>query len=163
MADSDEDTLPVEATSERRRARMVALQVLYELDATRHDPDVVLERRLLEDQTPSAAAAYVRRLIHAVRAHQPELDAHITQAAPAWPLAQMSLVDKGVLRLAICEMLYQEDVPPKVAINEAVELAKLFGHETSPKFVNGVLGTIERVHRLLPAAAPASPVPTSSV
>ena len=69
------------------------------------------------------------------------------RAAPQWPLEQMSRVDKCILRLAIYEMLFETDLPTRVAINEAVELAKLFGHETSPKFVNGVLGSIERARR----------------
>ncbi len=75
------------------------------------------------------------------------LDALIQRAAPAWPLDQMSRVDKSILRIAIFEMLYEPNLSHKVAINEAVELAKLFGHDSSPKFVNGVLGTIERNQR----------------
>jgi N utilization substance protein B len=126
---------------------MLALQVLYELDATRHDPAVALQRRVEEELPPPAAARYAAHLVTSVRAHQPAIDEYIVTAAPAWPLDQMSLVDKSILRLAIYEMLFGEDVPPKVAINEAVELAKVFGHDTSPKFVNGVLGSIERARR----------------
>jgi N utilization substance protein B len=130
---------------ERRRARIVALQVLYELDATNHDPDLALERRLEDDETPAGAAAYARRLVLGVRANQEAIDAQISTAAPAWPLEQMSRVDKSILRAAIYELRYVPGTPPKVAINEAVELAKLFGHESAPKFVNGVLGSIVRV------------------
>jgi N utilization substance protein B len=144
MASASEETLHTEPMSERRRARVVALQALYELDATSHEPDTVLQRRVEDDQTPPSAAAYAGRLVQGVGAHQSAIDEAISEAAPAWPLDQMSRVDKSILRLAIFEMLYASDPPPKVAINEAVELAKMFGHESSPKFVNGVLGSIER-------------------
>src|SRR5581483_9685701 len=119
---SDEDTLHAESVGPRRRARMVAVQALYELDATSHEPETVLRYRFEDDQTPPAAAEYARQLVLGTRAHQPVIDAEITAAAPAWPLEQMSRVDKSILRLALFEMLYEPDVPPKVAINEAVEL-----------------------------------------
>ncbi|MGH2354303.1 MAG: transcription antitermination factor NusB [Chloroflexota bacterium] len=138
---------PAAPPGERRRARTVALQVLYELDATSHEPATALQRRVEDDETPPAAVAYARRLVDGVRAHQPEIDRQIATAAPAWPLEQMSRVDKSILRLAIFEMLYMPGLPPKVAINEAVELAKIFGHESAPRFVNGVLGSIERSQR----------------
>ena len=133
--------------ADRRRARSVALQALYELDATTHDVETVLRRRLEDDATPQRAAAYASTLVHGVRDHQVVVDEQITHAAPQWPLSQMSRVDKCILRLAIYEMLFEDDVPDRVAINEAVELAKTFGHETAPKFVNGVLGSIERARR----------------
>jgi transcription antitermination protein NusB len=130
--------------AERRRARTVALQALYEIDSTTHDPAVVLQRRFEDDATPPTAASYARRLVLGVRDHQSAIDELIVNAAPAWPLEQMSRVDKAVLRQAIFEMLFVPGTPPKVAINEAVELAKTFGHESAPKFVNGVLGNIAR-------------------
>ncbi|HEU5319101.1 MAG TPA: transcription antitermination factor NusB [Chloroflexota bacterium] len=138
-----EDALSAELTG-RTRSRAVALQALYELDATQHEEQTVIERRLETDATPESEATYATGLIRGARAHQEEIDGLIQRAAPAWPLDQMSRVDKSILRLAIFEMLYEPGLPPKVAINEAVELAKLFGHDSSPKFVNGVLGTIER-------------------
>lgn len=131
-------------TGERRRARTVALQVLYEIDATSHPPQLVLERRFEDDLTPPGSAEYARSLVAGVREHQAPIDELIVRAAPAWPLEQMSRVDKSILRLALFEMLYLPGIPPKVAINEAVELAKTFGHESAPKFVNGVLGSISR-------------------
>ncbi|HEX2033780.1 MAG TPA: transcription antitermination factor NusB [Chloroflexota bacterium] len=140
-----------ERPTERRRARMVALQALYEIDTTSHEPATVLRRRLEDEETSQGtspgAAAYARRLVEGVGQHQAQLDAAITAVAPAWPLEQMSPVDKSILRLAIFEMLYVPEVPAKVAINEAVELAKLFGHDSTPKFVNGVLGSIARAQR----------------
>lgn len=151
-----------EPHGDRRRARTVALQALYELDATSHDVGIVLARRLEDDQTPPAAAAYASQLVRAVRANQAPIDEHIMRAAPQWPLEQMSRVDKSILRLAIYEMLFETDLPTRVAINEAVELAKLFGHETSPKFVNGVLGSIERARRAGQIAAARPPDDTDA-
>ena len=143
----DEEAFPVDTLGDRRRARLLALQALYEIDATSHDSATVLQRRIEDDAAPAAAAAYATKLVQGVLAHQPAIDEQIVAVAPAWPLDQMSRVDKSVLRLGIFELLQEPDVPPKVAINEAVELAKIFGHETSPKFVNGVLGSIERRRR----------------
>jgi N utilization substance protein B len=147
MTSANDETLHVETMGDRRRARAVALQALYELDATSHDLETVLARRLEDDVTPPHAATYTRHLVHGVAANQSAIDEQIARAAPAWPLEQMSRVDKCILRLAIYEMLFETDFPARVAINEAVELAKLFGHETTPKFVNGVLGSIERSRR----------------
>jgi len=150
MTSARDEAPHVEVMGDRRRARAVALQVLYELDATTHDPETVLRRRLEDDDTPRHAATYAPQLVHGVRANQSAIDDQIVRAAPAWPLEQMSRVDKCILRLAIYEMLFETDMPARVAINEAVELAKLFGHETTPKFVNGVLGSIERGRRAQP-------------
>jgi transcription antitermination protein NusB len=141
-----EGQAPGGQAGDRRRARTVALQALYEIDSTTHDPVVVLQRRFEDDVTPPPAASYARRLVLGVRDHQSAIDELIVRAAPAWPLEQMSRVDKAVLRQAIFEMLFVPGTPPKVAINEAVELAKTFGHESAPKFVNGVLGNIARAH-----------------
>jgi N utilization substance protein B len=163
MTSANDETVHVEAMGERRRARVVALQALYELDATSHDQETVLERRLEDDGTPPHAASYATRLVHGVRANQSAIDEQIVRAAPAWPLEQMSRVDKCVLRLAIYEMLFETDFPARVAINEAVELAKLFGHETAPKFVNGVLGSIERGRRAAQPVEPAVDVPLAPV
>ena len=147
MVSAEDEALRAEAVGDRRRARMLALQALYELDATTHEAPTVLRRRLEDEAAPPAAAAYARTLVEGVVAHRTEIDEQITAAAPAWPLDQMSRVDKSILRLGIFELLFLPEVPPKVAINEAVEVAKIFGHETSPKFVNGVLGSIERGRR----------------
>jgi N utilization substance protein B len=166
MTSTEDETLRVETMSDRRRARVIALQALYELDATSHDPETVLRRRLEEDAPSAHTAAYAAHLVHGVRANQSAIDEQIARAAPAWPLEQMSRVDKCILRLAIYEMLFEKDLPTRVAINEAVELAKLFGHETAPKFVNGVLGSIERGRRaqrpLEAAAGPAIEAPRAA-
>ena len=131
----------------RTRARAVAMQALYELDSTVHELETVVRRRLDADQTPESSATYASYLIQGVVADRDEIDALLRAAAPAWPLDQMSRVDKSILRLAIFELLRERDLSPKIIINEAVELAKRFGHDSSPKFVNGVLGTIERNQR----------------
>lgn len=90
-----------------------------------------------------AVMDYVTTLVQGAWASLPDIDTRLASAAPAWPLSQMARVDKSILRLAIYELLYRADVPDRVAINEAIELAKVFGHDTSARFVNGVLGTIQ--------------------
>lgn len=127
----------------RRQARILAFQTLFELDTTGHAAGEVLARLLEETPLPPQAAEFARRLVSGVLQQRTEIDRIISQAAPAWPLDQMARVDKSILRLAIFEILFNNDtVPAKAAINEAVELAKLFGSESSSKFVNGVLGTV---------------------
>ncbi|HEV7127576.1 MAG TPA: transcription antitermination factor NusB [Ktedonobacterales bacterium] len=126
----------------RRQARKLALQVLYEYDTAQHEVDTVLRRHIEDQRRDPDAAAYARELIEGVLGHLQQIDARIQSAANEWPLAQMARIDKNVLRLAIYEILFNNAVPAKAAINEAVELAKTFGSETSSRFVNGVLGTI---------------------
>ena len=128
----------------RRQARMLAFQVLFGLDLNSHTPDVAIRQRLAEvGEISEQVADYVTVLVEGTWASLPEIDTRLASAAPAWPLSQMARVDKSVLRLAIYELLYRADVPDRVAINEAIELAKVFGHDTSARFVNGVLGTIQ--------------------
>ena len=126
----------------RRRARIIVLQVLFEVDLTGHNPATALKERLAEQELPASGEAFCRRLLADSLAHRETLDAIIQRIAPEWPLEQMAPVDRNVLRLASQELLYGTDTPPKVAINEAVEIAKLFGSESSGRFVNGVLGTL---------------------
>ena len=124
----------------RRRARVTALQALFEIDIARHNPEVVLEQRLDFAALPESGAAFVRQLVFGVLAHQPELDRLIGQYAPEWPVGQLAVIDRNILRMALFEFGVA-DTPLKVAINEAVELAKVFGSDSSPRFVNGVLGS----------------------
>lgn len=126
----------------RRQARILALQILYETDQTQHEWPDVLERTIEIESPNEESAAYVRRLIEGIVQRQTAIDREIELAAPAFPLAQLSPVDRNALRIAIYELRYSNDVPVKVAINEAVELAKKFGGESSGRFVNGVLGTV---------------------
>lgn len=136
---------------DRRLGRALAFQALYEMDQGHHVPSQVLDR-LAQSFGESAwspyppkvvadATSYARELVEGVLANRAAIDGVIQQRAPLWPLAQMSAVDRNVLRIGLYESLYgNATVPLRTAINEAVELAKLFGSETSAKFVNGVLG-----------------------
>jgi transcription antitermination protein NusB len=126
----------------RRRSRILALQALYEIDTTHHPVGMVLDQRLAEDPLPDEGEAFARELITGVMKHQAELDELIQHYAPEWPVDQMAVVDRNVLRIAIYEFFISKVTPIKVAINEAVELAKLFGSDSAPRFVNGVLGAL---------------------
>ncbi|MCX6031025.1 MAG: transcription antitermination factor NusB [Chloroflexi bacterium] len=125
----------------RRQARTSALQALYELDTTNHAANEVIAYRLADTPLPPDGEAFLRQLVSGVRSHQSQLDALIQKYAPAWPVAQIAVVDRNILRMAILELTGTTDTPPKVAINEAVDLAKIFGSDNSSRFVNGVLGT----------------------
>lgn len=129
-------------TGQRRKARAVALQAMYEIDTTRHEAEEVLGRLLAEENLSGDNTAFVRQMVKQVVEHQAEIDGNIQRFAPAWPVEQLSAIDRNILRLAISEILFDNRVIIKVAINEAVELAKKFGSENSSKFVNGVLGSI---------------------
>lgn len=126
----------------RRQARILALQILYETDQTAHPWEEVLERTIESEVPGEETASYARALVGGIFQHRRALDREIELAAPAFPIAQLSPVDRNALRIAIFELRYRQDVPVKVAINEAVELAKRFGGESSGRFVNGVLGTV---------------------
>ena len=126
----------------RRKARSAAVQTLFERDFQARDPDEVLNERLQETDLDEDHREFARRLVHGVLHHSEEIDACIAEAAPQWPLEQIAHVDKNVLRLAIYELMFDNSAPAKVAISEAIELARLFGSGASPKFVNGVLGAV---------------------
>ena len=128
----------------RRLARIMSLQTLYEVDSIRHAAKEVLERHLAEECLPKAEGQFAMHLVMGILDNQEEIDAIIAELAPEWPLEQMAIVDRNVLRMAIYEILADDKVPTKVAINEAIELAKLFGSDSSRRFINGVLGTLVR-------------------
>lgn len=137
--------------SNRHLGRIIALQTLYEFEFRSQcgDKDVtleeVLERNLERYAETVEDKPFVRRLVEGVVEQIPELDKVIQPIAPEWPIDQIARVDRTILRIATYELLHLGDiVPPKVAINEAVELAKAFGSDNSSKFVNGVLGTAYR-------------------
>jgi N utilization substance protein B len=127
---------------DRHRARIVALQALYEIDLVHHDPEVVLQQRFAAKPLPQAGRDFARTLVQGVLEHRAGLDALIQENAPEWPLDQVAVIDRNILRMAIFEFVVEGNTPVKVAINEAVELAKLFGSDSSGRFVNGVLGAI---------------------
>lgn len=126
----------------RRKARTVALQALYEIDCTTHPADTVLEERLTDQPLTAELNDFARKLVQGVMAQTPALDRLIQKFAPEWPLGQMALIDRNILRMAIWEFAADRQTPIKVAINEAVELAKLYGSDSAPRFVNGVLGAL---------------------
>ena len=133
----------------RRRARGVAIQTLYEVDCAGHSPEEVLAARLLDAPLAAAAAQFARNLVQGVLANQDQMDRLIARYAPEWPVSQMAIIDRNVLRIAIFELAIDGSTPIKVAINEAVELAKIYGSESSARFVNGVLGTlVERLSEI---------------
>lgn len=126
----------------RHQARVIALQVLFEVDVTEHPVSDVLPRALEEQEATEPIAEHATRLIEGVLEQTATLDARIAVAAPAFPVSQMPAVDRNVLRVATYELLLETAVPPKVAINEAVEIAKRYGGPNASKFVNGALRTI---------------------
>ncbi|GAB4481304.1 MAG: transcription antitermination factor NusB [Anaerolineae bacterium] len=175
----------------RRKARSVALQVLYEIDSAAHDAETVLATRLEEErlertrlekeqangqpqptraksrrarlrgERPEAypldeqGEAFVREVVLGVLEHRPHLDGQIHLHAPDWPVEQMAIIDRNILRIAIYELTISHSVPLKVAINEAVELAKIFGSDSAPRFINGVLGSLATLEGLDAADSPA--------
>jgi len=133
----------------RRQARTAALQALYEIDSVHHPIGVVIQQRIYDIELPDEGHEFVRALVQGVLANQEHLDELISTYAPEWPIDQMSIIDRNVLRIALFEFLVDGGTPPKVAINEAVELAKAFGSDSSPRFVNGVLGTLFKENRTM--------------
>lgn len=125
----------------RRQARISALQALYEIDSTQHQAGDVVTHRLEDTPLPPEGEAFLRDLVSGIVRHRDQLDQLIHRYAPAWPVAQIAVVDRNILRIALYELSGASGTPPKVAINEAVDLAKLFGSDNSSRFVNGVLGT----------------------
>ncbi len=130
----------------RRQGRMLALQALYEMDASRHTPEASLAWLEQDQQVTPETMEFARELVQGVHTNKAGLDDLIRQYAPVFPVAQLSIVDRSILRLAIYEIQFSTATPAKAAINEAVELAKMFGSESSPRFVNGVLGSVMGGH-----------------
>ena len=126
----------------RRKARVIALQALFEVDSVGHDAGETVSRLVAEAALPEEGEVFVRELVDGVLTNKDRIDSMIQTYAPAWPVAQLATIDRNILRLAIFEISLNNKVPVKAAINEAVELAKTFGSENSAKFINGVLGTV---------------------
>jgi N utilization substance protein B len=121
---------------------MVALQALFARDIRGDLAASVLDWIIEEEPLPVAAADFSGSLLRGVMQHRSFLDAVIARYAPAWPVPLLAIVDRNILRIALFELLCQQNTPPKTAVNEAVEVAKVFGSESSARFVNGVLGTV---------------------
>jgi N utilization substance protein B len=142
--------------SNRHLSRIIAFQTMYEWEFKNRIPEhdalkdlhkelePVLERNYQEFAKSIESRKFIDQLVWGVLDNKEKIDAIITPAAPEWPIAQIALVDLIILRMGIYELLFAGEVPPKVAINEAVELAKAFGGENSSRFINGVLGTVYR-------------------
>jgi transcription antitermination protein NusB len=150
--------------SNRHLGRIVALQTLYEQDFRREVGDVnlvldeVLERNIARYQETIDDKEFIEKLVHGVTEHQQEMDDVIRPVAPEWPIEQIARMDRVVLHIGVYELLYDKgSVPPKVVINEAVELAKAFGGDNSSKFINGVLGTILRENEKKPVKTKKTP------
>jgi len=126
----------------RTRARSVALQALYEIDMVGHLPGEVLEERLAESALDEGLAEFVRQIVLGIVLIAAELDEFIAQQAPEWPLDQVAVIDRNILRISLWEFAVYGKTPLKVAINEAVELGKVYGSDSTPRFVNGVLGSL---------------------
>ncbi len=126
----------------RHKARTIALQALYEVDAVARKPEAVTERLLGEAELSEENMEFVRGLVNGTIQNREAIDRSIHKHAPAWPVDQIAIIDRNILRLAIYEILFDNKVPVKVAVSEAVELAKAFGSDKSSKFVNGVLGAV---------------------
>jgi N utilization substance protein B len=126
----------------RTRARGIALQVLYEFDLTGHPIGTILEERLSEEDLDENLQGFSRSIILGVVPLIEPLDKVVSEHAPEWPLDQVAVIDRNILRIALWEFAVAEITPVKVAINEAIELAKSFGSDSSSRFVNGVLGSL---------------------
>lgn len=133
----------------RTRARSLALQVLYEVDMANHPPADVFKLRLEEFPLTDDLAEFARQIIFGILPLTHELDQLIAKYAPDWPLDQIAAIDRNILRMALWEFAIQGETPIKVAINEAVELAKQYGSDSAPRFINGVLGSLaEHQHEI---------------
>ena len=126
----------------RRKARMAALQSLFAADVKGEGAEASLDWLASEDLLQASTVKFAASLVRGVTNSRPDLDSVIQRYAPAWPVVQLSLVDRNILRIALFELLHTPNVPRKTAVNEAVELAKVFGSDSSARFVNGVLGSV---------------------
>ena len=135
----------------RTKARIVALQVLYEVDIAGHSPAAALEERLSADPLEDHLMEFVRQIVFGVLPIVQQLDNFIAQHAPEWPMDQVAVIDRNILRIALWEFGVEGCTPVKVAINEAIEMAKVYGSDSTPRFVNGVLGSLaarnEEIHK----------------
>jgi N utilization substance protein B len=136
----------------RTRARSAALQALYEIDVAGHLPGAVVEERIQEAELDRDLADFTRQIVFGVSPMAATLDHFIAEHAPEWPMDQVAVIDRNILRMALWEFAVYGKTPLKVAINEAVELAKAFGSDSTPRFVNGVLGSLaERQNEMITA------------
>ena len=141
---------------QRSKSREYALQMLYQLDI-RHAELPQIQQEFWQDHHANPdVQTFADRLVRDTVAHLSTIDPLITQHADNWNLKRMAVIDRNILRLGACELLYLADVPPKVCLNEAIELAKRFGDDDSGKFINGILDAIHKAHARAPASGDAA-------
>jgi transcription antitermination protein NusB len=126
----------------RTKARGIALQALYEIDVTGHPPGETIQERLEAEPVEDNLSAFVQQIVTGVLPLTEQLDNFIAQHAPEWPMDQVAVIDRNILRIALWEFAVAGCTPVKVAINEAIELSKMYGSDSTPRFVNGVLGSL---------------------
>lgn len=145
----------------RTKARTIALQALYEIDMTGHPPAAAIEERLMDEPMDSGLSEFVRQIVFGVLPIMHQLDTFIAQHAQEWPMDQVAVIDRNILRIAMWEFAVAGVTPIKVAINEAIEMAKMYGSDSTPRFVNGVLGALavrqEEIHRAFGTPQPPKP------
>ena len=133
----------------RTKARCAALEALYEIDIVGHKPELVIQGRIIAHDLDDTMSQFTHQIVLGVWPIVNELDQFIAAHAPEWPLDQVAVIDRNILRIALWEFAVSGKTPLKVAINEAVELAKMFGSDSTPRFVNGVLGSLaNRQHEI---------------
>lgn len=126
----------------RTKARSIALQALYEIDISGHPAPAALEERLKDEPLDYGLAEFARQIVYGVLPIVTQLDTLIAQHAPEWPMDQVAIIDRNILRIALWEFAVARVTPIKVAINEAIEMSKIYGSDSTPRFVNGVLGSL---------------------
>lgn len=142
----------------RRRSREIALQVLYQMDMTGTDPGTAVASYYDSFDAPPAVREFFERLVFGVSTNRQEIDRLIISASQHWRLERMPVVDRNILRIAVYEMLHCADIPPKVSINEAIDLGKTYGSEESGAFINGVLDhVLPELHREESRIVPTAP------
>lgn len=133
----------------RTKARSIALQALYEIDVVGHPTGIVIQERLAEATLNQSLLEFARLIVVSIAPIFEVLDLIIAEHAPEWPMEQVAAIDRNILRIALWEFAAYQKTPIKVAINEAVELSKVYGSDSTPRFVNGVLGSLaERQNEL---------------
>lgn len=126
----------------RTKARSIALQVLYEIDIAGHPAVAALDERLIDEPMDKNLGDFARQIVYGILPLRQKLDDFIAQQAPEWPMDQVAIIDRNILRIALWEFAVAGVTPIKVAINEAIEMAKIYGSDSTPRFVNGVLGSL---------------------
>jgi N utilization substance protein B len=141
----------------------MAMQVLYEIDIAGHQPGVVFQSRLASSSLDNLLVEFSRQIVFGVLPIIPQLDKFIAEHAPEWPLDQVAIVDRNILRIALWELAVYDETPIKVVINEAIEIAKAYGSDSTPRFINGVLGSLAARQNEIRQALKAAPeTPPSS-